>query len=100
MIARMSQQGWVEFSKRIRGSRISGASFYDITTLLRDPEWFKASIEGLAAPFAGAGIEIVVGIESRGFILGGAVADRLGRAARSASPEAAREDAAQSFSLG
>lgn len=55
-----------------------GINFYDITTLLRDPEGFKASIEGLAAPFAGAGIEVVVGIESRGFILGGAVADRLG----------------------
>jgi adenine phosphoribosyltransferase len=55
-----------------------GINFYDITTLLRDPEGFKASIESLSAPFAGAGIDIVVGIESRGFILGGAVADRLG----------------------
>jgi adenine phosphoribosyltransferase len=55
-----------------------GILFYDITTLLRDPEGFKAAIESLAAPFAGAGIDIVVGIESRGFILGGAVADRLG----------------------
>jgi adenine phosphoribosyltransferase len=55
-----------------------GILFYDITTLLRDPEGFKAAIESLAAPFAGGGIEIVVGIESRGFILGGAVADRLG----------------------
>jgi adenine phosphoribosyltransferase len=55
-----------------------GILFYDITTLLRDPEGFKAAIESLAAPFTGAGIDIVVGIESRGFILGGAVADRLG----------------------
>jgi adenine phosphoribosyltransferase len=55
-----------------------GINFYDITTLLRDPEGFKTAIESLSAPFAGAGIEIVVGIESRGFILGGAVADRLG----------------------
>jgi adenine phosphoribosyltransferase len=55
-----------------------GILFYDITTLLRDPEGFKAAIDSLAAPFASASIDIVVGIESRGFILGGAVADRLG----------------------
>jgi len=55
-----------------------GILFYDITTLLRDPQGFKTAIESLSAPFAGAGIDIVVGIESRGFILGGAVADRLG----------------------
>jgi len=38
----------------------------------------KAAIDSLATPFGGAGVDIVVGIESRGFILGGAVADRLG----------------------
>ncbi|MCX6539479.1 MAG: adenine phosphoribosyltransferase [Acidobacteria bacterium] len=55
-----------------------GILFYDITTLLSDPQGFKAVIDHLVAPFAGAGIDLVVGIESRGFILGGAVADRLG----------------------
>ena len=55
-----------------------GILFYDITTLLRDPKGFKAAIDQLAAPFDGAGIDLVVGIESRGFILGGPVADRLG----------------------
>jgi adenine phosphoribosyltransferase len=55
-----------------------GILFYDITTLLRDPAGFKAVIDHLASPFEGAGIDLVVGIESRGFILGGAVADRLG----------------------
>jgi adenine phosphoribosyltransferase len=55
-----------------------GILFYDITTLLREPEGFTAAIDQLALPFVGAGIEVVVGIESRGFILGGAVADRLG----------------------
>jgi adenine phosphoribosyltransferase len=56
----------------------AGILFYDITTLLRDPEGFKAAIDQLAQPFSGAGIDVVVGIESRGFILGGPVADRLG----------------------
>ncbi|MCX6553338.1 MAG: adenine phosphoribosyltransferase [Acidobacteria bacterium] len=55
-----------------------GILFYDITTLLRDPAGFTSAIDQLAQPFAGAGIDLVVGIESRGFILGGPVADRLG----------------------
>jgi len=56
----------------------SGILFYDITTLLRDPLGFKAALEGLVTPYVGQGISLVVGIESRGFILGAAVADRLG----------------------
>ena len=55
-----------------------GILFYDITTLLRDPQGFRLAVESMAAPYTGAGIDLVVGIESRGFILGGAVADRLG----------------------
>jgi adenine phosphoribosyltransferase len=55
-----------------------GILFYDITTLLRDPAGFAGAIEQLAAPFEGAGIDLVVGIESRGFILGAPVATRLG----------------------
>jgi adenine phosphoribosyltransferase len=54
-----------------------GILFYDITTLLRDPEGFQAAVGAIATPFAGAGVDLVVGIESRGFILGAAVADRL-----------------------
>ncbi|HKE84315.1 MAG TPA: adenine phosphoribosyltransferase [Vicinamibacterales bacterium] len=56
----------------------AGILFYDITTLLRDPEGFKVTIEMLSAPFVGKGIDAVVGIESRGFILGAAVAHRIG----------------------
>jgi adenine phosphoribosyltransferase len=56
----------------------AGILFYDITTLLRDPEGFHSVIDSLALPFGDAAIDIVVGIESRGFIIGGAVADRIG----------------------
>jgi adenine phosphoribosyltransferase len=56
----------------------SGILFYDVTTLLRDPEGFKIAIDSLANPYKDRGISLVVGIESRGFILGAAVADRLG----------------------
>jgi adenine phosphoribosyltransferase len=55
-----------------------GILFYDITTLLRCPDGFREVIDRLVEPFVGRNIDIVVGVESRGFILGGAVADRLG----------------------
>jgi adenine phosphoribosyltransferase len=55
-----------------------GILFYDVTTLLRDPEGFKLSIDAMSEPYKDAGISLVVGIESRGFILGAAVADRIG----------------------
>jgi adenine phosphoribosyltransferase len=55
-----------------------GILFYDITTLLRDPAGFSATIDGLAGPYLSRRIDVVVGIESRGFILGAAVAQRLG----------------------
>ncbi len=55
-----------------------GILFYDITTLLRDPDGFKQVVDVLAQPYEKSGVDLVVGIESRGFILGGAVADRLG----------------------
>ena len=56
----------------------AGILFYDITTLLRDPAGFKTTIELLSTPYVDQGIDAVVGIESRGFILGAAVAERIG----------------------
>jgi adenine phosphoribosyltransferase len=55
----------------------AGILFYDITTLLQDPAGFRAAIDSIAMPFVGQGIDLVVGIESRGFIFGSAVADRI-----------------------
>jgi adenine phosphoribosyltransferase len=55
-----------------------GILFYDVTTLLKDPQGFKLAIDSLAEPYHNRGITLVVGIESRGFILGSAVADRIG----------------------
>ena len=55
-----------------------GILFYDITTLLGDPAGLHDTIDALASPYQDAGIECVVGIESRGFILASAIADRLG----------------------
>ena len=54
-----------------------GILFYDVTTLLKDREGFQQAVEAMAAPYRNVPIDLVVGIESRGFIFGSAVADRL-----------------------
>ena len=54
-----------------------GILFYDVTTLLRDPGGFQQALDDLVAPYDENAVDVVVGIESRGFILGAAVADRL-----------------------
>ena len=56
----------------------TGILFYDITTLLRDRDGFATTVDLLATPYQQQGIDAVVGIESRGFILGAAVAQRIG----------------------
>ncbi len=55
-----------------------GVLFYDITTLLSDARGFRDTVDALAAPYMGEDIDQVAGIESRGFILGAAVANALG----------------------
>ena len=55
-----------------------GILFYDVTTLLRDGEGFRLAVDSMTNPYKARSIDVVVGIESRGFILGSAVADRIG----------------------
>lgn len=57
---------------------IPGVTFRDITTLLDDPTGFTRVIDALAEPFLNKGIHKIAGIEARGFIIGGALAYRLG----------------------
>jgi len=54
-----------------------GVQFRDITTLLKDAAGFRAVVERLARTFAGRPIDKVAGIESRGFIVGAALASEL-----------------------
>jgi adenine phosphoribosyltransferase len=54
-----------------------GIMFRDITTLLADAAGLKKAIQGMAKPFEALKVDAVAGIEARGFILGGAIADRL-----------------------
>lgn len=55
-----------------------GIIFKDITPLLAEPTAFARVTDAMSAPFAEAGVTHVVAIESRGFILGGPVAQKLG----------------------
>lgn len=55
-----------------------GILFYDITTLLKDPAGLKAVIDRLKDRYAGKGVDVVIGIEARGFIFAPALAYALG----------------------
>jgi adenine phosphoribosyltransferase len=54
-----------------------GILFYDITTLLKDKKGFAELIDALAAHYIGRDVDLVLGIEARGFIFGPALAYRL-----------------------
>ena len=55
----------------------AGILFYDVTTLLKNRVGFRMAVDAMVAPHVGTNIDLVVGIESRGFIFGSAIADRL-----------------------
>ena len=57
---------------------ILGILFYDVTTLFKNPECLQEILDTLYEMYKDKGITKVVGIESRGFIMGGALAARLG----------------------
>ncbi len=54
-----------------------GIVFRDVTTLFADARGFRMAVDQLLSPYAGVDIDKVVGLEARGFILGGAVAHQL-----------------------
>ncbi len=54
-----------------------GIMFRDVTTLFADPRGFRMTIDQMLHPYAGQKIDKVVGLEARGFIIGGAIAHQL-----------------------
>ncbi len=54
-----------------------GILFYDITTLLKDPDAYRAAIDAMRAPYAAEHVDVVVGMESRGFIFSAPLAYQL-----------------------
>lgn len=55
-----------------------GINFYDITTLLKDPQGWRATIDAMTAQYRGTQIDVVVGVEARGFFFAPAMAYALG----------------------
>ena len=55
-----------------------GINFYDITTLLKDADGLKQTIDALAGEYKGEQIDTVIGVESRGFIFAAPLAYHLG----------------------
>lgn len=55
-----------------------GIRFYDLTTLLKDQRGFHTLVDRLCEPYANQHVDIVVGVEARGFIFAPALAYRLG----------------------
>lgn len=55
-----------------------GINFYDITTLLQDPDGLKQTVDGMIDKFRGDKIDTVIGVESRGFIFAVPLAYSLG----------------------
>lgn len=56
-----------------------GIMFRDVTSLFADPRGFRMTIDQLLHPWAGQEIDKIVGLEARGFILGGAIAHQLSK---------------------
>ncbi len=63
-----------EYVRTIENYPIEGISFKDITTLLKEPVALKIVVDQISEYCKGKGITKIVSLESRGFIVGGAVA--------------------------
>ncbi len=71
-------QDWKALIREIPDFPQAGVAFKDITPLLADAEGFNAAIEAMAMPWRGIALHAVLAVESRGFILGAALARALG----------------------
>ena len=69
-----------EFVRTIPNYPIEGIQFRDITTLLKDPKLFKKVVDHMTEPWINERVDAVLSIESRGFIMAGAIAYRLNSA--------------------
>ena len=69
-----------EFVRTIGNYPIEGIEFRDITTLLQDQKLFKKVIDQMTEPWKNENIDAILSIESRGFIMAGAIAYNLGSA--------------------
>lgn len=64
--------------REVPGFPKPGINFYDITTLLKDPAGWRDTIDALKAHYAGVQVDLIVGVEARGFFFAPAIAYALG----------------------
>jgi len=69
---------WRDLIRDVPGFPRAGVVFKDITPLLADADGFAAAVDAMAAPWRGIALDAVFAVESRGFILGAALARALG----------------------
>lgn len=74
----MSKETWLKQLRTVRDFPVPGILFWDVTTLFKDSRCLSELIDELYDRYKDKGITKVVGIESRGFVLGAALAVRLG----------------------
>jgi adenine phosphoribosyltransferase len=74
----MTTKPLTDYIRTIPDFPVPGVQFRDVTTLFAAPEAFRRAVDELAAPYHGDGIDVVVAMDARGFILGGAIAYNLG----------------------
>ncbi len=70
---------FTQFVRTIPDYPKPGIMFRDVTTLLGDATGFRGAVDALVEQYRPVDIDLVAGIEARGFILGGAVAHQLGK---------------------
>jgi len=75
----MSKKQVEDYIRTIVDFPHEGIMFRDVTTLFADPRGFRMAIDQMLHPYAGLEIDRVVGLEARGFILGGAIAHQLSK---------------------
>lgn len=86
-MARLEVSSWTVSISALLKSRIRtvrdwpkpGVNFRDVTTLFHDPEAFRATIDAFAEDCEKQAIDIIAAVDARGFILGGALAYKLGK---------------------
>jgi adenine phosphoribosyltransferase len=74
----MTDKPLTDYIRTIPDFPVPGVQFRDVTTLFADPVAFRRAVDELAAPYHRDGIDVVVAMDARGFILGGAIAYNLG----------------------
>ena len=73
----MTDRPFTDYIRTIPDFPVPGIQFRDVTTLFLEPAAFRRAVDELSAPYRDDGIDVIVAMDARGFILGGAVAYNL-----------------------